>query len=99
MIKLRLRRMGAKKRPHYRIVATEHSSPRDGRIIESIGHYNPISEPPVIKVDLERANYWISVGAKPSDTVAALFRKAQAAETEAPATETAAAEEAVKAEA
>lgn len=85
MIKLRLRRMGAKKRPHYRIVATEHSSPRDGRFIESIGHYNPISEPPVIKVDLERAKYWISVGAKPSDTVAALIRKAEAAQSEAPA--------------
>ena len=92
MIKLRLRRMGAKKRPHYRIVATEHSSPRDGRIIESIGHYNPISEPPVIKVDLERANYWISVGAKPSDTVASLLKKAAAAEAEAPAGETAQAE-------
>lgn len=85
MIKLRLRRMGAKKRPHYRIVATEHSSPRDGRFIESIGHYNPIADPPVIKVDLERAKYWISVGAKPSDTVASLIRKAEAAQAEAPA--------------
>lgn len=83
LIKLRLRRMGAKKRPHYRIVATEHSSPRDGRIIESIGHYHPISDPPVIKVDLERARHWISVGAQPSDTVAGLIRKAEAAETEA----------------
>ncbi len=92
MIKLRLRRMGAKKRPHYRIVATEHSSPRDGRIIESIGHYNPISEPPEIKVNLERANYWISVGAKPSDTVASLIKKAEAAQAEAPAGETATAE-------
>lgn len=92
MIKLRLRRMGAKKRPHYRIVATEHSSPRDGRIIESIGHYNPISEPPIIKVDLERAKHWISVGAQPSDTVAALIRKAEAAQAEAPAEEAATAE-------
>lgn len=83
MIKLRLRRMGAKKRPHYRIVATEHSSPRDGRIIESIGHYHPIPDPPVIKVDLERARHWISVGAQPSDTVAGLIRKAEAAENEA----------------
>jgi small subunit ribosomal protein S16 len=83
VIKLRLRRMGAKKRPHYRIVATEHSSPRDGRIIESIGHYNPIADPPVIKVNLERANYWISVGAKPSDTVASLIKKAEAAQAEA----------------
>lgn len=85
MIKLRLRRMGAKKRPHYRIVATEHSSPRDGRFIETIGHYNPIADPPIIKVDLERAKYWVSVGAKPSDTVAALIRKAEAAQAEAPA--------------
>lgn len=92
MIKLRLRRMGAKKRPHYRIVATEHSSPRDGRFIESIGHYNPIAEPPVIKVDLERARHWISVGAKPSDTVAMLIRRAEAAEAENPVAETATAE-------
>lgn len=92
MIKLRLRRMGAKKRPHYRIVATEHSSPRDGRIIESIGHYTPITEPPVIKLDLERARHWISVGAKPSNTVAGLIRKAEAAEAEAASTETATAE-------
>lgn len=92
MIKLRLRRMGAKKRPHYRIVATEHTSPRDGRFIESIGYYHPISDPPAIKVDLERARHWISVGAKPSDTVAALIRKAEAAEAEAPAQEAASAE-------
>jgi small subunit ribosomal protein S16 len=84
VIKLRLRRMGAKKRPHYRIVATEHSSPRDGRFIETIGHYNPISEPPEIKVNLDRAKYWISVGAKPSDTVAMLIRKAEAAQAESP---------------
>jgi small subunit ribosomal protein S16 len=82
VIKLRLRRMGAKKRPHYRIVAAEHSNARDGRFIESIGHYNPITDPPEIKVDLERAHHWISVGAKPSDTVAALIRKAEAAQAE-----------------
>jgi small subunit ribosomal protein S16 len=85
MIKLRLRRMGAKKRPHYRIVAAEHSNARDGRFIESIGHYNPITDPPEIKVDLERARHWISVGAKPSDTVAALIRRAEAAQAETPA--------------
>lgn len=82
MIKLRLRRMGAKKRPHYRIVATEHSSPRDGRFIETIGHYHPIENPPTIKVDVERAKYWISVGAQPSPTVASLIRKAEAAQSE-----------------
>lgn len=88
MIKLRLRRMGAKKRPHYRIVATEHSSPRDGRFIESIGHYSPITNPPTIKVDVERAKYWISVGAQPSPTVASLIRKAEAAEAESAPTAT-----------
>lgn len=86
MIKLRLRRMGAKKRPHYRIVATEHSSPRDGRFIETLGHYHPIENPPTIKVNLERAKYWISVGAQPSPTVAALIRKAEAAEAEGAST-------------
>ena len=75
MIKLRLKRMGAKKRPSYRIVAAESSSPRDGRIIESIGHYDPIAEPATIKINEERARHWLSVGAQPSDTVASLFRK------------------------
>ena len=75
MIKLRLKRMGAKKRPSYRIVAAESSSPRDGRIIESIGHYDPIAEPATIKINEERALHWLSVGAQPSDTVASLFRK------------------------
>ena len=91
MVTIRLQRGGAKKRPFYQIVVADSRFSRDGRFIESIGHYNPIAEPPVIKVDLERAKYWISVGAKPSDTVAALIRKAEAAQAEAPA-ETAAAE-------
>lgn len=76
MIKLRLRRTGAKKRPSYRIVATEHSSPRDGRFIEIIGHYDPLTEPSTIKVNAERAQYWLSVGAQPSDTVAGLLKRA-----------------------
>ena len=75
MIKLRLKRMGAKKRPSYRIVAAESSSPRDGRIIESIGNYDPITEPAGRKINEERARYWLSVGAQPSDTVASLLRK------------------------
>lgn len=75
MIKLRLKRMGAKKRPSYRIVAAESSSPRDGRIIESIGHYDPVADPVVLKLNEERAKHWISVGAQPSDTVASLLRK------------------------
>lgn len=76
MIKLRLRRMGAKKRPFYRIVAAEHSSPRDGRFIEILGHYDPLTEPATIKVNEERAKYWLSVGAKPSQTVEGLLKRA-----------------------
>lgn len=75
MIRLRLNRMGAKKRPSYRIVAAESSSPRDGRIIESIGHYDPVAEPATLKINEERAKHWLSVGAQPSDTVATLLRK------------------------
>lgn len=75
MIRLRLKRMGAKKRPSYRIVAAESSSPRDGRIIESIGHYDPVAEPATLKINEERAKHWLSVGAQPSDTVATLLRK------------------------
>jgi small subunit ribosomal protein S16 len=67
--------MGAKKRPTYRIVAAESTSPRDGRIIESLGNYDPISEPVGLNINEERAKYWLSVGAQPSDTVAALLRK------------------------
>lgn len=82
MIKLRLRRMGAKKRPFYRIVAAEHSSPRDGRFIEIIGTYDPLTEPATVKVNEERARYWMSVGAKPSDTVEGLFKRAGVIATE-----------------
>lgn len=76
MIKLRLRRMGAKKRPFYRIVAAEHSSPRDGRFIEILGHYDPLTEPATVKVEAERIKYWLSVGAQPSETVAGLLKRA-----------------------
>lgn len=76
MIKLRLRRTGAKKRPSYRIVAAEHSSPRDGRFIEILGHYDPLTEPATVKVNAERARYWLSVGAQPSETVAGLLKRA-----------------------
>jgi small subunit ribosomal protein S16 len=76
VIKLRLRRMGAKKRPFYRIVAAEHSSPRDGRYIEVVGHYDPLTEPPTIKFEAERAKHWLSVGAKPSPTVEGLLKRA-----------------------
>lgn len=76
MVKLRLRRMGAKKRPSYRIVAADSRAPRDGAFIESFGFYDPITEPATVKVDVERARHWIGVGAQPTDTVRSLFTKA-----------------------
>jgi small subunit ribosomal protein S16 len=87
VIKLRLRRTGAKKRPSYRIVAAEHSSPRDGRFIEIIGHYDPLTEPATVKVNAERAQYWLSVGAQPSDTVRGLLKRAGVIPAEAPASD------------
>lgn len=74
VIKLRLRRMGAKKRPSYRIVAADSRSKRDGRIIEQIGFYDPLTEPATIKFNEERAAYWLSVGAQPTETVHILLR-------------------------
>lgn len=75
-VKLRLKRMGAKKKPYYRIVAADSRSPRDGRFIEAIGTYNPLTQPAEIKVDETKALKWLSTGAKPSDTVRDLFSKA-----------------------
>ncbi len=72
-VKLRLRRMGAKKRPFYRIVAADSRSPRDGRFIDEIGYYNPIEVPAVIKIDSDKALDWLSKGAIPTDTVRDLF--------------------------
>jgi small subunit ribosomal protein S16 len=74
-VKLRLKRMGAKKRPFYRIVAADSRSPRDGRMIEVVGTYNPISEPAEIKIDEEKAIKWLSNGAEPTDTVRDLLKK------------------------
>lgn len=74
-VRIRLRRMGAKKRPFYRIVVADSRSPRDGRVIEEIGYYNPIAEPADIKVDADRAKAWLSTGAQPSDTVKDLLKK------------------------
>ena len=76
MIKLRLRRMGAKKRPSYRIVAADSRSPRDGAFIESVGFYDPITDPATINVNLERVRHWLSVGAQPTETVNSLLKKA-----------------------
>ena len=76
MVKLRLRRMGAKKRPSYRIVAADSRAPRDGAFIEIVGFYDPITDPATIKVDVERARHWITVGAQPTETVRSLLSKA-----------------------
>ena len=75
MVKIRLRRMGAKKAPFYRIVVADSRYPRDGRFIEEIGYYDPMQEPSVVKVDPEKAKDWMAKGAQPTDTVKALFKK------------------------
>ena len=74
-VKIRLRRMGAKKSPFYRIVVADSRYPRDGRFIEEIGYYNPMVEPKVVKVDPEKAKKWSANGAQPTDTVKVLFKK------------------------
>lgn len=74
-VKIRLKRMGAKKSPFYRIVVADSRSPRDGRFIETIGTYNPVREPAEVKIDEELALKWLQNGAKPSDTVRNLFSK------------------------
>ena len=74
-VKMRLRRMGAKKAPFYRVVVADSRSPRDGRFIEEIGYYNPISEPVEVKIDADKAKTWIKNGAQPTETVKALLKK------------------------
>ncbi len=76
MVKIRLRRMGAKKAPFYRVVVADSRYPRDGRFIEEIGTYDPCQEPAAINIDVERAQAWIKTGAQPTDTVRALLKKA-----------------------
>ncbi|MBP3624005.1 MAG: 30S ribosomal protein S16 [bacterium] len=78
MVKIRLRRVGAKKAPFYRIVVADSRSPRDGRFIEEIGTYDPMADSGKIKVDMERAKYWIANGAQPTDTVRGLLKKVEA---------------------
>ena len=100
MVRIRLRRMGAKKKPFYRIVVADKRSPRDGRFIETIGTYNPLTNPETVEIKHDRAAHWLSKGAQPSDAVARLLRTAGLLdengkplpleiETEAPADETA----------
>ncbi|TVR73201.1 MAG: 30S ribosomal protein S16 [Sphaerobacteraceae bacterium] len=108
MIKLRLRRMGAKKQPSYRIVAAESKNPRDGRFIEIVGHYDPKTDPYTLKINEERARHFLSNGAQPTRTVRALLVKSgilpgyqgpPAAATKQAAKEEAPADEAIEAEA
>ena len=75
MVKIRLRRMGAKQAPYYRIIVADSRSPRDGRCIEEIGTYDPLTEPATIAVDAEKAQQWIKNGAQPTDTVRGLLKK------------------------
>ena len=75
MVRLRLRRIGAKKQPSYRVVAADKESPRDGRYLEVLGHYNPRTEPSTITLKEDRVFHWLSVGAQPSEAVARLFKQ------------------------
>ena len=74
-VKMRLKRMGAKKAPFYRVVVADSRSPRDGRFIDEVGYFNPLTNPAEIKLDAEKAKKWISNGAQPTDTVKALLKK------------------------
>ncbi len=74
-VKIRLKRIGAKKSPFYRVVVADARYPRDGRFIEEIGTYNPLVEPAEVKIDIEKADKWIKNGAQPTDTVKALLKK------------------------
>lgn len=74
-VKIRLRRMGAKKAPFYRIVVADSRYPRDGRFIEEVGYYDPTKEPAVVKVDAEKVQKWLSNGAQPTDTVKSILKK------------------------
>ena len=77
MVKIRLQRMGKKKAPFYHIVVADSRSPRDGRIIEQIGTYDPMKEPSELKVDMEKVEHWIKNGARPTDTVKHLIKKGE----------------------
>ena len=77
MVKIRLRRMGAKKAPYYRIVVADSRAPRDGRFIEEVGTYNPDAEGEKLKVNMDRVQYWIANGAQPTDTVRGLMKRSK----------------------
>jgi len=78
MLSIRLRRTGSTKRPYYRVVVADSRSWRDGRFVEVLGHYDPRREPSVVKIDAERARYWLGKGAQASDTVRSLLKREQA---------------------
>lgn len=80
MVKIRLKRLGKKKAPFYRVVVADSRYPRDGRFIEEIGYYDPTTNPANIKIDLEKANKWIANGAQPTETVKALLKKCNASD-------------------
>ena len=80
MLKIRLRRMGGKKAPFYRVVVADSRAPRDGACVEEIGYYNPLANPVELKIDNEKAANWVKQGAQPSDTVRALLKKSGAIE-------------------
>lgn len=75
MVKIRLRRMGAKKAPFYRVVVADSRYPRDGRFIDEVGYYNPLTDPATVNIDADKAKKWIENGAQPTDTVKALLKK------------------------
>lgn len=75
MVKIRLKRMGMKKKPFYRVIVADERASRDGRFIDEIGYYNPVSEPVELKIDNEKAQEWIKKGAQPTDTVRSLLKK------------------------
>ena len=75
MVKIRLKRMGAHKRPFYRVVVADSRAPRDGKFIEELGYYNPLTDPADINIDEEKAKKWLGNGAQPTDTVRGLFKK------------------------
>ena len=76
-VKIRLKRLGAKKTPFYRVVVADERSPRDGKFIEEIGYYNPLTTPAAIKIDAEKATKWLNNGAQPTDTVRSLLKKSE----------------------
>ena len=75
MLSIRLRRAGATRKPHYRVVVADSREPRDGRFVEVLGHYDPRKSPAVVKIDAERTEYWIGKGAQPSETVRSLLKQ------------------------